>query len=65
VRDAGVLHRHHGRETEPESRAAERLIEQKSGRFEASNRDRYHDAVIEAGWPVNGQEPVLASAERA
>jgi DNA end-binding protein Ku len=43
---------------------AERLIEQKSGRFDPSEfRDRYHDAVIEmVKAKVKGQEPVLAKA---
>jgi DNA end-binding protein Ku len=43
---------------------AERLIEQKSGRFDPSEfRDRYHEAVIEmVKAKVNGQEPVLAKA---
>ena len=43
---------------------AERLIEQKSGKFEPSEfHDRYHDAVIEmVKAKVNGQEPVLAKA---
>jgi DNA end-binding protein Ku len=43
---------------------AERLIEQKSGKFEPSEfRDRYHDAVIEmVKAKVKGQEPVLAKA---
>jgi DNA end-binding protein Ku len=41
---------------------AERLIEQKSGRFDPSEfRDRYHEAVIEmVKAKVKGQEPVLA-----
>jgi DNA end-binding protein Ku len=43
---------------------AERLIEQKSGKFDPSDfKDRYHDAVIEmVKAKVKGQEPVLAKA---
>jgi DNA end-binding protein Ku len=43
---------------------AERLIEQKSGKFDPSEfRDRYHDAVIEmVKAKVKGHEPVLAKA---
>ena len=43
---------------------AERLIEQKSGKFDPSEfRDRYQDAVIEmVKAKVKGQEPVLAKA---
>ncbi len=43
---------------------AERLIEQKSGRFDPSEfRDRYQEAVIEmVKAKVKGQEPVLAKA---
>ena len=52
-------------EPEPEMlELAERLIEQKSGKFDPSEfRDRYHDAVIEmVKAKVKGQEPVLAKA---
>ena len=43
---------------------AERLIEQKSGKFDPSEfRDRYHDAVLEmVKAKVKGQEPVIAKA---
>jgi DNA end-binding protein Ku len=43
---------------------AEKLIEQKSGRFDPSEfRDRYHDAVVEmVKAKIKGQEPVLAKA---
>jgi DNA end-binding protein Ku len=43
---------------------AEKLIEQKSGKFDPSEfRDRYQDAVIEmVKAKVKGQEPVLAKA---
>ena len=43
---------------------AEKLIEQKSGKFDPSEfKDRYHDAVIEmVKAKVKGQEPVLAKA---
>ena len=43
---------------------AERLIEQKSGKFDPSEfKDRYHDAVIEmVKAKVKGQEPVIAKA---
>jgi DNA end-binding protein Ku len=43
---------------------AEKLIEQKSGRFDPSEfKDRYHDAVVEmVKAKVQGQEPVLAKA---
>jgi DNA end-binding protein Ku len=52
-------------EPEPEMlELAERLIEQKSGKFDASEfKDRYHDAVIEmVKAKVKGQEPVIAKA---
>jgi DNA end-binding protein Ku len=52
-------------EAEPEMlELAERLIEQKSGRFDPSEfRDRYQEAVIEmVKAKVKGQEPVLAKA---
>jgi DNA end-binding protein Ku len=43
---------------------AEKLIEQKSGKFDPSEfRDRYHDAVVEmVKAKIKGQEPVLAKA---
>ena len=43
---------------------AEKLIEQKSGKFDPSEfKDRYHDAVVEmVKAKVKGQEPVLAKA---
>jgi DNA end-binding protein Ku len=43
---------------------AEKLIEQRSGRFDPSEfKDRYHDAVVEmVKAKVKGQEPVLAKA---
>jgi DNA end-binding protein Ku len=52
-------------EAEPDMlELAERLIEQKSGRFDPSEfRDRYQEAVIEmVKAKVKGQEPVLAKA---
>jgi DNA end-binding protein Ku len=52
-------------EPEPEMlELAERLIEQKSGKFDPSEfKDRYQDAVIEmVKAKVKGQEPVLAKA---
>jgi DNA end-binding protein Ku len=52
-------------EPEPEMlELAEKLIEQKSGRFDPSEfRDRYQDAVIEmVKAKVKGQEPVVAQA---
>jgi DNA end-binding protein Ku len=52
-------------EPEPEMlELAERLIEQKSGKFDPSEfKDRYHDAVVEmVKAKVKGQEPVLAKA---
>ena len=52
-------------EPEPEMlELAERLIEQKSGKFDPSEfQDRYQDAVIEmVKAKVKGQEPVLAKA---
>jgi DNA end-binding protein Ku len=55
------------KEEEPEEEMldlAEKLIEQKSGRFDPSEfKDRYHDAVVEmVKAKVQGQEPVLAKA---
>jgi DNA end-binding protein Ku len=43
---------------------AEKLIEQKSGKFDPSEfKDRYHDAVVEmVKAKIKGQEPVLAKA---
>jgi DNA end-binding protein Ku len=43
---------------------AEKLIEQKSGKFDPSEfKDRYHDAVIEmVKAKIKGQEPVIATA---
>jgi len=52
-------------EPEPEMlELAERLIEQKSGKFDPSEfKDRYQDAVIEmVKAKVKGQEPVIATA---
>src|SRR5918994_1061773 len=52
-------------EPEPEMlELAEKLIEQKSGKFDPSEfKDRYHDAVVEmVKAKVQGQEPVLAKA---
>jgi DNA end-binding protein Ku len=55
------------KEEEPEEEMldlAEKLIEQKSGKFDPSEfKDRYHDAVVEmVKAKVKGQEPVLAKA---
>jgi DNA end-binding protein Ku len=52
-------------EPEPEMLdLAEKLIEQKSGKFDPSEfKDRYHDAVVEmVKAKIKGQEPVLAKA---
>jgi DNA end-binding protein Ku len=54
-------------DAEPETEMlelAEKLIEQKSGKFDPSEfKDRYHDAVVEmVKAKVKGQEPVLAKA---
>ena len=55
------------KDEEPEAEMlelAEKLIEQKSGKFDPSEfKDRYHDAVIEmVKAKVKGQEPVIAKA---
>ena len=43
---------------------AEKLIEQKSGKFDPEEfKDRYHDAVVEmVKAKIKGQEPVIAKA---